>query len=128
MKTDTLGYAERRQFWRAGFQASAQMVLRDGARDAAMMNISMDGALLELASTSMPAPGEPCELRLELNPGGETIVMQASVSHVGPGGRVGLRRASIDCDSLTLLRRLLELNTGDAARTEHELLTLSRSG
>lgn len=127
MHTETPGYVERRQFWRAAFQASAQVVLRDGARDADLMNISMDGALLELTSTFMPAPGEPCELRLELDPDGETIVMQASVSRVGPDGRIGLRRASIDCDSLTLLRRLLELNGGDAARTEHELLALSRS-
>jgi len=42
------------------------------------------------------------------------------VAHV-EGGRVGLRRTHIDIESVTHLRRLVELNLGDPALLEREL-------
>ena len=128
MPSTTTLPGERRQFWRADFQASAQLRLRGGTCEAKLLNISLDGALLELDADTVPALHEPCQLRLELGQGDETIVMETTVARADPGRRVGLRRASIDCDSMTRLRRLVELNAGDADRTEHELLTLSRGG
>lgn len=128
MNTDISAPSDRRQFRRADFQTSAQVLLPDGARDAELVNISLDGALLEMASDLALGQGEPCQLRLDLVPGAESISMQATVCHTGPGRRVGLRRASIDCDSLTVLRRLLDLNAGDAELTKHELSRLAGAG
>lgn len=127
MDIDMNAENERRQFWRAGFKAPAQLVLRDGARDVELLNISLDGALIRLESEAALALHEPCQLRLELGEGDMAIVMETTVTHAGPERRIGLRRASIDFDSITRLRRLLELNAGDTGRTQHELLALSRA-
>jgi hypothetical protein len=50
-------------------------------------------------------------------------LMWATVSHVD-GRHIGLRCSSIDLDSITHLRRLVELNAGDPALLERELTAL----
>jgi len=66
-----------------------------------------------------PRPGTPCRIEIALE-GGGAIRMQARVAHVA-GGRIGLEREHIDIDSITHLRRLVELNLGDPALLEREL-------
>jgi hypothetical protein len=49
--------------------------------------------------------------------------MDTAVAHI-EGTRVGLRCLHIDLDSITELRRLVELNLGDAAQLDRELHAL----
>ena len=51
------------------------------------------------------------------------IAMQMRVVHV-EGKRVGLRCEHIDLDSITHLRKLVEMNCGDSAQLERELANL----
>ncbi|MCX8018285.1 MAG: PilZ domain-containing protein, partial [Rhodocyclaceae bacterium] len=66
--------------------------------------------------------GEHCQLRLPLGPEA-TISMSATIAHLA-GRHVGLHCDSIDLDSVTHLRRLVELNAGDASLLERELAAL----
>jgi hypothetical protein len=116
--------AERRRFWRASFHAPAHLTVLGGVFDAELVDISLKGALLELPPGRKVAPGEHCRLRLALGDGKEGIVMEGTVVDVRGTDYVGLRCESIDVDSITHLRRLVELNAGDAALLERELSAL----
>jgi hypothetical protein len=116
--------AERRHFWRASFHAPAQLTLSDGVREAELLDISLKGALLELPAGSGVSADQRCRLRLVLGKGGEAIAMDTTVAHVQGGRWVGLRCDAIDLDSITHLRRLVQLNAGDPALLERELSAL----
>jgi hypothetical protein len=126
MKNTQSTAAERRQFWRASFHAPAQLSLPDAVLEAELLDISLKGALLELPAGSAVAPGQRCRLRLALGDVDvdAAIVMETTVAHVHRGRTVGLRCDAIDVDSITHLRRLVQLNAGDPALLERELSAL----
>ncbi|KYC28936.1 Type IV pilus assembly PilZ [Sterolibacterium denitrificans] len=114
---------ERRDFWRAPFHSPACLVDADGvARAGRLHDLSLKGALLEMPDDWHGQPGERHRLQLELAPE-VTIAMQTTVMH-RHGCQVGLRCDEIDLDSVTALRRLVELNADDPALLERELAAL----
>ena len=113
---------ERRNFWRAVFHSPVRLTTHDGNAFAQLQDISLKGALLETGSVWHGKPGEECRLSLELAPDA-TITMWTKVMHV-EGPHVGLRCESIDLDSVTHLRRLVELNSGDPAILDREFASL----
>lgn len=112
----------RRQFWRAHFSSPVVLTLHGQASEAALQDISLKGALVEVPSGWPGRHGDSCQLRLILA-GDAAIDMSAAVAHV-EGSRIGLRCENIDLDSITHLRRLVELNSGDPALLERELPAL----
>ena len=117
---------ERRDFWRAVFHAPVRLSNHEGCADARLLDISLKGALLETGTAWHGKPGDECRLSLELA-AGATIAMRTTVMHV-EGTHVGLRCASIDLDSITHLRRLVELNSGDPALLGREFGSLVGEG
>lgn len=113
---------ERRQFWRAVFRSPVRVVTHDGQHYAELLDISLKGALLETGSDWGSRRGQECQLNLGLALGTD-ITMWARVAHA-EGRHVGLRCESIDLDSMTHLRRLVELNSGDPAILDRELASL----
>ncbi|MBL8480318.1 MAG: PilZ domain-containing protein [Sterolibacteriaceae bacterium] len=116
---------ERRNFWRAAFHSPVRLTTERGTFSAQLLDISLKGALLETHSAWQGSPGEECRLSLELAPG-TVIAMDAEVMHV-EGRQLGLRCRTIDVDSITHLRRLVELNSGDAALLDREFAALIRA-
>jgi len=114
--------SERRHFWRAVFHSPVRVTTHGGQYYAKLLDISLKGALLEVSDAWDGKSGEECQLRLDLAPG-STITMWTTVMHV-KGRLVGLRCDSLDLDSITHLRRLVELNAGDPQELERELATL----
>ncbi|MBI4986291.1 MAG: PilZ domain-containing protein [Rhodocyclales bacterium] len=115
---------ERRKFWRAAFSAPVKLIGDAFAIDAMLDDISLKGALLEAPPEWQGKVGERCHLKLRL--GGDRdmkIAMWGRITHID-GRRVGLLCESIDLDSATHLRRLVELNAGDPALLERELAAL----
>lgn len=112
----------RRQFWRAHFSSPVVLTLHGQASEAALQDISLKGALVEVPSGWPGRHGDHCQLRLILA-GDVVIDMGTTVAHV-EGSRIGLRCENIDLDSITHLRRLVELNSGDPALLERELPAL----
>jgi hypothetical protein len=117
---------ERRNFWRAVFHSPVRLTTHKGQTYAQLLDISLKGALLETSNPWNGEPGEECQLVLELAPG-TTITMWTTVTHV-EGPHVGLCCTSIDLDSITHLRRLVELNSGDPAILDREFGSLVREG
>jgi hypothetical protein len=115
--------SDRRKFWRAAFQAQVQLVDAGGAvLPAELLDISLKGALLNVSPQWQGRTGAAYEINLTLADDAE-IAMNAVVAHI-EGRHVGLRCEDIDVDSMTHLRRLVELNAGDASLLDRELAAL----
>lgn len=114
---------EHRNFWRIVFHSPATFTAASGTRQARLLDISLKGALLDVGGGWHGAIGEPCELKLHL--GIDTnISMSGTIAHV-EGNHIGLRCDNIDLDSITHLRRLVELNVGDPELLEREFHALA---
>lgn len=118
---------QRRRFSRVLFNASAHLLVDLIKLRCEVHDLSLKGALLRLASgESRPAslaPGLHCTLELRLDADDIVIIMNCMVSHV-EADNIGLRCESIDLDSVSHLRRLVELNVGDEAILQRELSAL----
>ena len=115
---------ERRQFTRIPFEVRA--VLRDNGNEwpVELIDISLKGALVTRPEGWSAIPGRACAVHIELTD--ETLIhMEGTVAHLQPD-RVGFRCDHMDVDSITHLRRLAELNLGDASLVERELSALGR--
>lgn len=115
--------ADRRQFWRAAFRSPVQLTGTTGASvEGSLVDLSLKGALVEFVAAPALNAGDECQLVLSLS-AEAAIQMSTVVSHV-EGNRIGLRCRHIDLDSITHLRRLVELNAGDPDLLDRELSAL----
>ncbi len=114
---------DHRQFSRIPFHAAIELQCGGGAYRGKLADIALKGALLDLAPVAEIALGTECRLSLSLGEDSEKIVMEGTVAH-REGGLIGIACRHIDVDSLTNLRRLVELNLGDASLLERELSAL----
>lgn len=117
---------ERRHLTRITFRAPARLLFAGSAIPAEILDLSFRGALLRLPDAGMPAPVSPAlhgTLIIPLDREGDEIRMEVSVGHLA-GRHLGLICRSIDLDSATHLRRIVELNLGSAELLERELTAL----
>ena len=115
--------SEQRRFTRVVFDAQCTISAAGAAREARLVDISMKGVLLELPREWHPSPDTKVQVVVKLGAGDALIRMETLVSH-DEGDALGLRCVSIDLDSIAHLRRLIELNTGDAELIHRELSQL----
>lgn len=116
--------ADRRQFFRVTFEAPADLGLPSGQHMAVkVLDLSLKGALVSLSSNTAVPVGAACTLRVKLSPLDTHIDMAAEVAHA-EGAVLGLQCVNIDLDSITHLRKLIELNLGDHSLLERELKAL----
>lgn len=113
----------RRHFSRIAFHTDARLHLPHGVHTVRLLDLALKGALVEALDAFPVALGDICSMVLPLNQEGEKIVMKSVVAHLD-GPRIGLECQHIDVDSLTNLRRLVELNLGDASLVDRELAHL----
>ena len=119
--------AERRHYARIAFHAPAQLVLASGALDVVVLDLSLKGALVQVPENALDLGAEtdpPCELNIDLDDAeSDRICMKVRIAHAHQG-RIGLLCQDIDLDSVTHLRRLVELNLGNPDLLERELSAL----
>ena len=115
----------RRQFSRINFQTEARLFVADGEYPVEVDDLSLKGALIRPEKPLTLHHGSPCSLIVRLDEMGTTIRMEASIAHHAEGV-YGLACRGIDLDSVTHLRRLVELNLGDTESLERELSLLVR--
>jgi hypothetical protein len=115
--------AERRRYSRIAFRSPSRLDFIDCGFKVALADISLHGALIRLPADTRLENDALCILHVRLNRGQDLISMECTVAHV-EGRQAGLLCRSIDLDSVTHLRRLVELNTGDPALLERELAQL----
>ena len=114
---------ERRHFTRVLFNAPALLTSGHGTFDVLVLDFSLKGALVQVPTGLTLPSGAPCQLMVPLAATDTHIAMSAEVAHVN-GQHLGLECCSLDLDSVTHLRRLIELQLGDAALLERDLRAL----
>lgn len=125
---------QRRHFSRVAFQEGCSLQINDATLACNVLDLSLRGALLRLPAKTLagpaPARGTPCTLTITLEPDGDAqVVMSAQIAHLEAADDIlhlGIRCREIDLDSITHLRRLVELNLGDAELLEREVALLVR--
>ncbi len=108
---------DKRRFTRVPFDADVFIDINGARYQTELLDVSLKG-LLVIACDGLVA-GDPCIATLQL---GEEldITMDCVIMHV-TGDRAGLRIDRLDMESLSHLRRLLELNLGDPGLMDREL-------
>ena len=114
----------RRQFSRIQFRTDARLYLPTAEYDVEIIDLSLRGALVQLPPQAFATVGSNCTLKIRLDEMGTTIRMDATIVH-RQSGYFGLYCREIDLDSVTHLRRLVELNIGDESILNRELSLLS---
>eukprot|EP01030_Chromulinospumella_sphaerica_P002536 gene2536-2485_t len=111
---------ERRHFVRVGFDAPALLTTATAAFSVHVLDLSLKGALIMVPAQAALGQGTLCQLTIPLADTGNHIAMSTEVAHV-QGLHTGLLCKGIDLDSVTHLRRLIELQLGDPALLERDL-------
>ena len=115
---------DRRHFTRVLFDAPALLTTGNGTFEVHVLDLSLKGALVQ-GPVGMALPsGAPCQLVVPLAATGKHIAMSAEVAHVD-GLHLGLLCRSMDLDSITHLRRLIELQLGDPTLLQRDLCALT---
>ena len=114
---------ERRKHSRIAFHAPATLFLPEKTIDTVVLDLSLKGALVRLPAGTTAPDQAVGKLHVHLNETLAEINMEIKVVHV-EGRYAGLLCLAIDIDSVTHLRRLVELNLGDPALLEREVSAL----
>ena len=117
---------DQRHFTRIPFDCDASIYDQDKHYwSTQLLDVSLNGVLVSRPQDWQPSMGDECRLRLKLNNNGTVIDMeQATVAHIHED-RVGFKCEFIDIESITHLKRLVELNLGDPELVHRELEMLS---
>ncbi len=112
---------KHRRFTRIPFNVPALLEVRGEKLPCSLVNVSLRGALVELASGAPPLAGSACAVTIDLDPSGEArIRMGGEVAHQS-GNQVGVRCGELDLESVQHIRRILEFNIGDEALVLREI-------
>ena len=113
---------EKRVYNRIDFDKSVTLAVNDQSRTGQLLDISLKGAMLHIETGEDINIDTPCVLTIALSDA-EMIEMQATVVWARDQ-QLGLHCDSIDLDSITNLKRLLELNMADPSLLDRDLASL----
>ncbi len=116
----------RRQFTRVLFSMKAELTMAEHQFDVKIHDISLNGALIYFDTRGLTLTRQIGMLSFQLENTDASITMDIAVVHQ-EGNEIGVQCNGIDIDSISLLRRLVELNLGDDEQLHKELSQLSRS-
>ena len=112
----------QRRFTRIPFDVPVTLNSAAGSWDAELIDISLHGALIKAPAQMAAATEHQYRLSVHLD-GGHNICMDVVIAHQRDD-ELGLRCVDIDLESVTHLRRLIELNLGETELVERELSAL----
>ena len=110
----------RRAFHRIFFDAPVKVIADNQPFEAHLIDISLNGALIRKTEDLPFGIEDKVNLEIELGDSHHLICMEASISHI-EDDLVGLKREQIDMDSISHLRRLVELNLGDSEMLHRDM-------
>ena len=115
----------RRQFTRVLFSIPAEVKIDNKNYPVSIHDISLNGALVTALNSQHALTGKLGVLHFFLSDKVSEVTMNIAVVHTDEK-ETGLQCNAIDIDSITHLRRLVELNLGDSEQLNKELNQLSR--
>jgi len=113
---------QKRNFARIPFDAATDVAQGEHKWPVELIDISLNGVLFRQPSDWSIHPGQPVHISVHLADR-TRIKMEARLVHITPE-LAGCQCLNIDLDSITLLKRLIELNQGSDALVERELSAL----
>ncbi len=114
---------ERRRFTRFGMDAKGHLLQGTNHWSFHLIDVCLKGALISIPGQFNPEIGESCRVEFTLPGSGIVISMEGCIAH-REGHHIGFRCEMIDVDSLSHLKRLVEMNLGDQKILERELAQL----
>ncbi|MCQ4313695.1 PilZ domain-containing protein [Stutzerimonas sp. VN223-3] len=114
--------SERRRFQRFAFDAETALVQGQRRWPVELHDLSLKGLLVHRPVGWDADPAQPFEAQIRLSDDVE-VRMEVEMTHA-KGELIGMVCRHIDVDSISHLRRLVELNLGDEALLERELAAL----
>jgi len=116
---------ERRHFSRIPFEAKAHINSKKGELhlNCHVIDISLNGILISEPDGWLGEMNDQYTIDLLLENAQLVIKMDVTVAHVAPD-TIGFTCKNIDLDSITHLKRLVELNLGDEDLLHRELSAL----
>ncbi|MDH5434528.1 MAG: PilZ domain-containing protein [Gammaproteobacteria bacterium] len=114
---------ERRHFNRVTFNTSASFYVDGKEYKCNIIDLSIHGALIEVVDKISIKKGTKCHLDIPLSDDDQQIKIDLEVMHLN-GNKLGLMNQQIGLDSITYLRRVVELNSGDPQLLEREFVEL----
>ena len=111
---------ERRRFTRISFDAKTELKSGDNTFHVSLVDVSFNGILVKSDTPLALEIGNEVEATIHLLGNDVAIRTPATLAHKREQ-EYGFLIENLDIDSLTLLRRLVELNLGDEALLEREL-------
>lgn len=116
--------SDKRKFSRIAFDTGIHLVSAEGSWDCRLTDISLKGMLVTTPKGWKAKIGDHFLAELLQENDEASIRMEVSVMHI-EGVHAGFRCEHIDLNSISHLRRLVELNLGDSDILERELSELS---
>jgi len=110
---------ERRRFQRIEFDAQSEIKTPECSWPIKLVDISFKGVLAEIVIPPSLNPGDKADIVIRL--ANDIVITMPSVLRHHLGGFIGFETENIDLDSMSHLRRLVELNLGDEGLLEREL-------
>lgn len=118
--------SEKRHFSRVDFHAKTFIIYKEEKHEAQLLDLSLKGALVSSQHLLLIQMDETISLHIELGNANVALDIEAELVH-REKDQMGFRFKTIDLDSLTHLRRLIEINLGDAEKIDKELEFLSHA-
>ncbi|GAA59547.1 hypothetical protein P20652_1410 [Pseudoalteromonas sp. BSi20652] len=113
----------RRQFSRVLFSTDAEVIFNDHQYPCKLIDVSLHGALITKCDAFRGTTNTNATLRFMLPQSEIEIKMEVLVCYV-EADHIGLKCHHIDINSITYLKRLIELNLSDDELLHRELAML----
>jgi hypothetical protein len=111
----------RRRFARIGLDSAVRVQAMGENTHCRLVDISLRGLLLEACAHWQPVLGQIVDLAVVLDDKGDrSIRIKGEIRHLHDA-QIGVHVLEMDLDSVTLLRRLVEVNLDDESRLDKEL-------
>ena len=113
---------QRRHFTRIDFNTEYHLSTTDGHQQwsGQVVDLSLHGILIKQPDGFTGKQGDDLKLKLILGSSDVSVQMDVKIAHMHDE-LIGFECLNIDIDSMTHLRRILELNLGDPALVEREI-------
>ncbi len=111
----------RRHFSRVKFNARAILKKNDLEVNAFLLDIALKGVLIEIEDMFPIKMRETCDFELHLNGTDIVLTIRSQLVYQSEDNKMGFEFKEMELDTLTHLRRLIELNVGDPELVQKEL-------
>ena len=115
--------SEKRQFNRIAFDVPVILQNDDNEWKSKLVDISLKGALIQKPDNWNKDENGCFRLSIQLDGNNAEINMDANLTHT-EDEQLGFNCVHIDIDSITILKRLVELNLGDEQLLDREISNL----